>query len=151
MFIRAINRKLKNGKTSTTYQAIDSFRDETGKVKQRVVNLGEFSNPRDTLKQELGFLRKMEERLNRPLSEYKEVISARGMGLQVVAVSTKEAEKKREKLRMQYEKQRKRIGDLESVASCIADIKSTTFFESEEQKKKAQENIRQIRELLGLK
>lgn len=151
MFIRAINRKLKNGKTTTVYQAIDSFRDGAGKVKQRVVNLGEFSNPRDALKQELGFLRKMEERLSRPLSEYREVISARGLGLHAVAVSTKDSEKMREQLRMQYEKQRKRIADLESVSSRFADIKSTTFCESDEQKRKAQENIRQIKELLGLK
>lgn len=116
MFIRKREKKLKNGKVSVTYQAVKSYR-QGKKVKQDVINLGKSSDVREVLKEELRFLERMRKDLEVPISAYLEARWRTGLGLVVVAVPLKEAEKRRNKLLEQYKKQGRRVAKLESLAS----------------------------------
>lgn len=116
MWIRKRIRKLKDGNTSVSFQAIETFRDK-GKVKQKIVSLGSFSNPKEALEEELRFLKRTRKDLDVPLSEYKEVKVAFGLYPLTVPVPLKKAEKMRKKIEERYKKQMARMAKLESVAS----------------------------------
>ncbi len=103
MFIRQRTRKLKDGKDSTTYQLVDSFRWE-GKVKQRVIGLGEHANPQDALKEWEFFLRHMEKNLQTPTSQYKQVHTSYKFGSVVAQMPKPKAEKLRLNLLGEYTK-----------------------------------------------
>ncbi len=116
MFIRKKIRKLKNGKIGIYYQAVESYRKE-GKVKQRVVALGENPNIREVLKEEVRFLRRMEKDLKVPVSKYKEVRWRRGFGLVIEFLPIKIAEKRKNKLAYQYQRKLQRVSKLDSLAN----------------------------------
>ena len=116
MFIKKRTKKLKDGKVSVTYQAVRSYR-QGKKVKQDVISLGKSSDVREVLKEELRFLERMRKDLEIPISEYREARWRTGLGLIVVAVPLKEAERRRNKLLRQYKKQGQRVAKLESLAS----------------------------------
>ena len=127
MWIRKRTRKLKDGNESITFQAIETFRDK-GKVKQKIVSLGSFSNPKEALEEELLFLKRTRKDLDVPLSEYKEVKVAFGLYPLSVPVPLKKAEKMRKKIEGRYKKQMTRMSKLESVATKfrIKDATDTT-------------------------
>jgi len=116
MFIRKRTKKLKNGKESVRYQAVESYR-KNGKVKQRVVALGEYDNPSEALKQELLCLKRAKKDLSVPISKYKEACWRRGVGLVVLAVPIKKAKKKRAEILKRYKRHSSRISKLDGV--CI--------------------------------
>jgi hypothetical protein len=123
MFIRKRTRKLKNGDTSVTYQAVKSYR-QNGKVKQEVVSLGSYSNPKELLDIELKGLKLLQKRLKIPLSEYKQRKIAFGVCIVDVPMTLKQAEKKKNELVAIYEKKKKIIAKLDSVVSKLK-IKNT--------------------------
>jgi len=116
MFIRKRVRKLKKGKESITYQMIESFR-EKGKIKQRIVSMGNCSSPEEFLKQNIKYLEVLERQLKIPLSEYKELKSAFGVCIVEVPMIKKKAEKKRGKLVKRYKKQKSKLAKLDRVVS----------------------------------
>lgn len=115
-FIRKRNRKLKDGSESVTYQAVRSYR-ENGKVKQQIVSLGSCFNPRELLEIESKGLALLRERLDVPLSEYKQAREAFGLYLVNVPMTLKQAEKKRAETLKIYRKKGRRVAELESVVS----------------------------------
>lgn len=116
MFIRKRVRKLKNGNESVKYQAVESYR-EGKKVKQKIVSLGNYSNPEEFLKENIRYLKKIEEQLKMPLSEYKELKSAFGICVIEVPMIKKKAERKRDEIVRRYKKQKSKIAKLDSVVS----------------------------------
>ena len=123
MFIRKRTRKLKNGSNSVNYQAVENYR-EKGKVKQRIVSLGAFSNPKEMLDLDLRYLEILRKQLKIPLSEYKQNKVVCGLYVVVVPMTLKQAEKKRREILEKYEKQRMKVAKLESVVSKLK-IKNT--------------------------
>ena len=115
MFIKKRTKKLKNGNITTTYQAVKSYR-QGKKVKQDVISLGKSPDVREVLKEELRFLERMRKDLEVPISAYLEARWRTVLGLVIVAVPLKEAERRRNKLLEQYKKQGKRVAKLESLA-----------------------------------
>lgn len=119
MFIRKRKVKLKNGKISEIYQAVFSYRHE-GKVKQDVVGLGKYSNPKKYLQDWELYLVKMEEELCVPLEAYKEVRHSRLFSRPVLArMPLKIAQKKRMKIMSRYEKEKSKCTKLKKLCNKI--------------------------------
>lgn len=121
MFVRKRNRKLKDGTIKIDYQAVESFRSG-GKVKQRVIALGECEDPKEALKQELVYLKKAKKDLELPLSEYKEMREKKDWGLVLVSLPLKQAEKKRAKIQKEFNKHLDKIAKLDRISSKITRI-----------------------------
>ncbi len=153
MFIRKRSRKLKNGKISTTYQAVESFRYEK-KVRQKVISLGEFSNPKDALKKEIEYMEKAREQASFPVDKYKELKHVTGLGLQLLAVPLKEAEKRRQKWQKRYEKHQERVRKLEEIVfKYMQDVVSssdTTDFDDKRLKSEAKKNHKLLRGIVRI-
>ena len=146
MFVRKRTRKLKSGKMSVTYQAVESYR-KGKKVKQRVISLGKFENPKDALNMEIKYAERAKRELTVPFTEYKELKHIVGLGLQLLTLPVKEAEKRRRKILKRYEKHRSRIGMLDDMASkCQPNEykRDTTFSEKEAKAKESLEILKDI-------
>lgn len=107
---------MKDGNESVTYQAVRSYR-ENGKVKQRIVSLGNCFNPKELLEIESKGLELLRERLDVPLSEYKQGKIAFGLYAVNVPMTLKQAEKRRIETLKVYRKKGRRVAELESVVS----------------------------------
>ncbi|MDP1815211.1 MAG: hypothetical protein Q8K92_12245 [Leadbetterella sp.] len=150
MFIRKRVQKLKNGKISVTYQAVESYRIGK-KVKQRIVSLGEFSDPRTALENESVYLKNAEKNYKYPLSEWYEIRIGPGNQQCRVKLNEKQALKKRNFWRKIYQGHLKRIGQLDYAVSKfqIDGTKDTTNDKKREDKIMAEDNHRKIMKLIG--
>lgn len=151
MFIRRRVKKSKDGNISVSFQAVESYR-RSGKIRQRVISLGEHPDPRDALEEELLFMKSAEKCYEFPLSEWKETRLPPGGDPYRVKLPEKQARKRREFWRKIYERHKKRVGLLESVASKHKEnkyISDTTISATKHQEKEAVANLRQIRELIS--
>jgi hypothetical protein len=113
MFIRERIRKLKDGGSSTFYQAVESKR-QNGKVVKDVISLGEYPTIEKALEWELKVLQRIEKNVNHPITEYREIRhSVRYNRPVVVALPVKTAEKRRKWWLEKSEKQKARIIELQ--------------------------------------
>ncbi|MFZ2193161.1 MAG: hypothetical protein WAV31_02870 [Candidatus Moraniibacteriota bacterium] len=112
MFIKKRIRKLRDGKKSFFYQAVQSKRID-GKVVKKVISLGEYPSIEEAIKWELKVLRRIEQSVNYPITEYKEVRhSVRYNKPVVVTLPVKTAEKRRQWWLNKFEEQKERIAKL---------------------------------------
>ncbi|EKE22196.1 MAG: hypothetical protein ACD_7C00020G0004 [uncultured bacterium] len=119
MFIRKRKVKLKNGVISEIYQAVFSYRHE-GKVKQDVVGLGKYSNPKKYLQDWELYLVKMDEDLNIPLGNYKEIRYSKLFKTSIIfKVPLSVAQKKRANLMRRYEKEKSKCTKLKKLCNKI--------------------------------
>lgn len=119
MFIRKRKIKLKNGKISEIYQAVFSYRQD-GKVRQKVVALGKYSNPKKYLQDWKRYLARMEKDLRVPLDNYKEIRHSRLFKRLVVAqVPLKIAQRRRIKLMKKYEREKSKYVKLKKLCSVV--------------------------------
>lgn len=128
MFIRKRKIKLKNGQISEIYQAVFSYRRD-GKVKQDVVALGKYSNPKEYLQDWEKYLAKMEEELRVPLDSYKEIrYSMLFKRLVLAQVPLKIAQKRRMKIMEQYEREKAKYVKLKKFCSVVQKEGDATTF-----------------------
>ena len=109
MFIRK-----RNGR----YQAVNSYRVE-GKVKQHVLSLGRHASVEEAIKWQKIMLECSIKELARPVTEYTEIKLKRVLGLCKLAVPVKVAQKRRAKVLERYEKQKKKLEQLENIEKVL--------------------------------
>ena len=149
MFIRKRTQKPKNGKISVTYQAVESYRLDT-KVRQRVISLGEYPNPRQALQYAMRCLKNSERCYKYPLSKWVVTKCSPMNQPYSVKMTEKQAMKRRNYWRKIYQDNLKWMGKLESVVSKYPEIKyenDTTIENFLEKRKMADANERELKKL----
>lgn len=117
MFIRKRERKLKDGRLSATYQAIETF-TQNGKTVRKVISLHEYSTPQEALEFALRVLEKYRACVNHPTDQYREIRhSYKYNRPMIVPVSVKTAEKRRLMWLKLFEKQKARVNELQNLVS----------------------------------
>jgi|GEM_PF-1845150 len=108
-------------KRNGNYQAVNSYRVE-GKVKQHVLSLGRFSSVEEAIKQQRIMVECSLRELERPVTEYTETKLKRIFGIQglhICRVPVKVAEKRRAKVLKRYERQKKKLEQLEGIEKVL--------------------------------